>query len=515
MAAKAPDKVEQYNKIMSRMAQEKEKWDNEEGEDEQDSILSNAIELALQQGKGWGPGEKEAYLEKILDDDFVPPLFCSTNAELEKTGLQEAFTSLIYDGESPTSLMLQFRKKGNEAFANGKRNQTKNMQYFRDAVNHYYEALAWALRIEPLNAGDMAVADTDDPTYNQSELDHERSTICANIALAHMQLKNWGLVREECKKALAHCATNVKAWYRLAKAHEHLQEWEQAGDAIESGLAIEGEGENADLRKLQKVLSDRINKARLQRQKRERARAERVSRVKAVWKHCQGQGITLGRVPLVTNVTDDEEDDEEHIESRWHQHLPNSGCLPFESSSGEWSWPCMFIYPSHNQSDFIERFTENEMIALRLAEVFPEPDDCENDGKTLMPWDHSNEFRCSQLAVYFEVHVNSDDALVHPENVEILRDQASAMRFYEATRALKGDEGVEMANVVRAVARKHLHEQRKAWKRKHKSLWAKPDPNPVVRVHPAVTLSEILKDKRMVVPNVSVFVNAFVLWFHT
>jgi len=60
-----------------------------------------------------------------------------------------------------------------------------------------------------------------------------------------------------------------------------------------------------------------------------------------------------------------------------------------------------------------------------------------------------------------------------------------------------------MANLVRAVERKHLHKQRKAWKKKHGSLWHKPAPSSVVRVHPAMTLRDILTNNRMVVPNVS------------
>ena len=407
--------------------------------------------------------------------------------------------ALIYDGESPTSLMLSFRKKGNEAFANGKRNQSKNLQYYRDAINHYYEALAWALKIEPMQEGDLAQADTDDPTYqNEQELNAERATICSNLALAHMQLKNWGHVRDESKKALVYNDQNIKAWYRLSKAYQNLQDWERAGDAIESGLAIEGD--NKDLLRLQRQLAEKIRRARQKRQQRERARAERVSRVKAVWKHCSASRIQLGRVPLVTSVTDDEEDDGDHTESRWHQHLPHSGQLPEPLPGGEWSWPCMLVYPSHNQSDFIQNFGESEMIALRLAQVFPE---LEEDGdETPMPWDRNNEFTCSKLALYFEVH--STDDIVHPENVQVLRDQASAMRFYEATRALKGDEGTDMANVARAVARKHLYAQRKAWKKKHGSLWNTTDPNPVVRIHPAMTLGQVLQDSRLVIPNVRI-----------
>jgi hypothetical protein len=51
--------------------------------------------------------------------------------------------------------------------------------------------------------------------------------------------------------------------------------------------------------------------------------------------------------------------------------------------------------------------------------------------------------------------------------------------------------------------RKHLHQQRVAWKKKHGSLWHMPEPNPVVRVHPAMTLGDVLRDTRMVVPCVS------------
>jgi hypothetical protein len=149
----------------------------------------------------------------------------------------------------------------------------------------------------------------------------------------------------------------------------------------------------------------------------------------------------------------------------------------------------------------VEHLGEAEMLAIRLAQMFPELEDV---GETQMPWDFKNEFFCSNLAIYFEVHRSDDDDRVyHPEEVELLRDQASCMRFYESSRALKGDEGIEMSNVVRAVERKHLYQQRKAWKKKHGSLWSKREECPVVRVHPAMSLKDVLVDSRMVVPNVS------------
>ena len=163
----------------------------------------------------------------------------------------------------------------------------------------------------------------------------------------------------------------------------------------------------------------------------------------------------------------------------------------------------MFLYPSHHQSDFIESFDENEMLAIRMAQMFPELEGPHDE--TSVQWDYDNEFVCSQLAVYFEVHNKDqdDNGLVHPDCVQVLKDQSSCMRFYEACRALRGDEGEDIGNVVRAVERRNLYRQRKAWTEKHGTLWAKPDPNPVIRVHPAMSLRQVLTHSLMVVPNVS------------
>jgi len=230
----------------------------------------------------------------------------------------------------------------------------------------------------------------------------------------------------------------------------------------------------------------------------------------------------LGRVALVASVSDDDDYDvgvesADARESRWHHHFPHTGVIPSPlPDNGMWSWPCLFLYPSHSHCDFVKHFGEDEMLALRMAEMFPE---LEAGQETVMPWDHSNEFQCSKLAVYFEVNcpqeLDKNDysnskkdvnpkaslPLVHPDSVERLRDQAATLRFYEASRALKGDEGPEMANLAKAVERKRLRDQRKAWKKKYGSLWAEPDPIPVVRVHPAVTLRDVLTDHRMVVAN--------------
>lgn len=518
MTKSKPDEASKKN-LVDKMKATKEQWDAEaaaspDGPDETDALLSEAIAMAIDQGKGWAsPREREEYLESLLDDDFIPPIFAETEEELEASGLKEAFTTLHNEGETPGKNMLEFRKKGNESIALGRKNVAKNIQYYRDAVNHYYEAYHWATRITAKDddfvpTAEELFAKDENPYYNQKELDEVCSIICSNCALAHMCLKNWGFVRDEAKKAVDFNSHNLKAWYRLAKAYQMLQNWEEAGDAIDSGLEIEKD--NKELIQLQKKLGEKVRKARLQRQQRERARAERTSRIKEVWRYCKEEKIALGRVPLVATVKDDEDE-----ETRWHHHYPHSGQLPKRQlqNGGGWAWPVLFVYPSHHQSDFIEHFGEDEIIALRMAEMFPEQED--GGGETEMPWDFKNEFRCSNLAVYFEVHCIGTDTdskgkqLVHPDCVERLKDQGAAMRFYESSRALKGDEGPEMATVARCMERKHLHHQRKAWVKKHGSLWAKPDACPVVQVHPAATLGQVLRNRDMVVPNFLLTVTLF------
>ena len=73
-----------------------------------------------------------------------------------------------------------------------------------------------------------------------------------------------------------------------------LYDWEEAGNAIDRGLEIEDD--NKELLELQKKLGDNVRKARILRQQRERARAERTSRIKEVWRYCKEENIALGRV---------------------------------------------------------------------------------------------------------------------------------------------------------------------------------------------------------------------------
>jgi hypothetical protein len=129
----APDDDAKKQALLANLKATKEKWDAEaadspDGPDETDALLSHAISMALEQGKGWAsPEERERYLETLLDDDFIPPLFASTQEELDKSGLKDAFTALNNEGETPGKKMLEYRKRGNDSVALGRKNVAKNM----------------------------------------------------------------------------------------------------------------------------------------------------------------------------------------------------------------------------------------------------------------------------------------------------------------------------------------------------------------------------------------------------
>jgi len=201
----------QKEELVERIRATKEEWDakasaSPDGPDEIDTLLSQAIATAIDQGKGWSsPSEREKYLESLLDDDYIPPLFAETTEELEKSGLKDAFATLHNEGETPGKNTLEFRSKGNESVALGRKNVANNIQYYRDAVNHYYQAYHWACRIVPKDEDfvpspeELASVDID-PHFTQKEVRELQSIICSNCALAHMCLKNWGFARDESKK---------------------------------------------------------------------------------------------------------------------------------------------------------------------------------------------------------------------------------------------------------------------------------------------------------------------------
>ncbi|GMI33046.1 hypothetical protein TrCOL_g2322 [Triparma columacea] len=469
-------------------------------------MFAKAMDKAIDEGKGWkSDADKQKYIEMLEDDDHLPAIFCTNEEELRNAPDAEAFAELFIENETPSTMMQSFKAKGNESIRLGRQNQAKNVQYYRDAINHYLQSIAWGEKIMPTDEDPPEgyvkdekekLAETkneEHKDFTRKELNIYKSTLLANKAMAHMELKNWGYVIEDSLKSLMLDGSNVKSWYRLAKAHETRREYEECMAACEKGLKVEED--NKSLKKIADKVVKKAEAARIARQKKERERVRRVGEVKSLWKFCKDKGIKLGRVPLVSTL-DDDGDEDDTDEKRWNHQLPHTGKMPKVRSLVEYEFPAMFLYPAVGQSDFVEGVEAGEMIALRLAQMFPD-----EDGPTPMPWDYNDEYKCSNLAIYFEIHqAPGGGKAQHWEGVRRLEDMGECMRFFGNARAMKGSDGQGEMEKAKKDEREKMALYVKEWSEEH-GRHKIPDACDVMRVHPAVTLEQVLVDKRMVVPN--------------
>ncbi|XP_063747934.1 tetratricopeptide repeat protein 4 isoform X2 [Eleginops maclovinus] len=69
-------------------------------------------------------------------------------------------------------------------------------------------------------------------------------------------------------------------------------------------------------------------------------------------------------------------------------------------------WPVLFLYPEHQQTDFISAFCENDCFVNHLAVMF---------GEELPPWDAERKYHPQNLQLYFEDEVKDTLYQVNPE----------------------------------------------------------------------------------------------------
>lgn len=104
--------TEQHDELLDAMERKRQEWAADgEDKDDTDKLLDEAIAMAVAQGKGWAPGEKEEYISKILDDDYIPPIFAETQEELEQSGLAEAFRHSSTTIRLPLSCLISKRRE--------------------------------------------------------------------------------------------------------------------------------------------------------------------------------------------------------------------------------------------------------------------------------------------------------------------------------------------------------------------------------------------------------------------
>ena len=66
----------------------------------------------------------------------------------------------------------------------------------------------------------------------------------------------------------------------------------------------------------------------------------------------------------------------------------------FLDADGLLHWPATFLYPEHQQTDFIKDFCEGHAFEDHLAFMF--------GPKESLPWDRDHKYTAKNLSVYFE-----------------------------------------------------------------------------------------------------------------
>nr|XP_046247598.1 tetratricopeptide repeat protein 4 [Scatophagus argus] len=83
-----------------------------------------------------------------------------------------------------------------------------------------------------------------------------------------------------------------------------------------------------------------------------------------------------------------------------------TGAQVFLDQQGSLHWPVLFLYPEHQQSDFISAFCESNCFIDHLAVMF---------GEELPPWDTDRKYHPQNLQLYFEDEQKETLYQVNPE----------------------------------------------------------------------------------------------------
>lgn len=298
----------------------------------------------------------------------------------------EALKSLAFDG-SPDEVAANFKQHGNDYFK-GKR--------FREAVDFYSKAI---------EAG---------PTGKELKL-----SLHLNRAACHLQLQNYRSSLKDASQALAIDQTSSKAFYRAAQALAALDKSVEAIDCCDHGLNIDDK--NEEMRKLKEKI---VKEAQLKEKRiaesneRERRKKETDMALKKAF---------LVSISSLEGVV--------RQEDRWLTALPSPLRFPSQAR-GLWievsprppdnpsaphfdpvslptvplstptSWqppdfirtpvvfPVLFLYPQHNQTDFISDFHEDTTIGDHLEQMFP------LEARGSLPWDPSGQYISRDLVSY-------------------------------------------------------------------------------------------------------------------
>lgn len=172
---------------------------------------------------------------------------------------------------------------------------------------------------------------------------------------------------------------NIKAYWRACTANQSLEHYAEAIRFADEGLRVDPTNktlaaERQKAVKLKAVVDKKARQKTAQLRKKEKKDAELLAALKARDLRFQKPIEVELDVSL--------------------KGIAAAGGEVFVDESGLLHWPATFLYPEHQQTDFIKDFCEGHEFGDHLDLMF--------GPRESIPWDMDKKYRAGQLSIYFE-----------------------------------------------------------------------------------------------------------------
>ena len=339
--------------------------------------------------------------------------------------LADAFRSLKEEGKSKVELAVLYKDEGNQWIKKNTENDSKEaracythaLSLIEEALNESMHGIVHSSHeptseqslaenmlaaqlasvqqkfpnIKPIDTSISSTENSPPQTsLSMSELLTLKSQLYSNRAMAALLLKNYGDCCKDADLAIASQNDNIKAHFRKAKALFMLRRFEfrykfriliidihmrnihippNSLMACLHGLHIDKT--NADLSALKVKCEEEISKLAAQKERANKAQKEVEAKWASAWEIAVSAGVTLGYTESATADALPQLDPLQAL-PRSVEEGSTTAWGGTSSSGRDTVWPLLFLYPQYGQLDIVQASSAENMLAVHLADMFPE-----------------------------------------------------------------------------------------------------------------------------------------------
>uniref|UniRef100_A0A8C8GWB6 proline--tRNA ligase n=1 Tax=Oncorhynchus tshawytscha TaxID=74940 RepID=A0A8C8GWB6_ONCTS len=235
--------------------------------------------------------------------------------------------------------------------------------------------------------------------------------LLTNRAAAHFHLGNMRSALNDSVAAKKFKPDHLKALIRGASCCMELKKYTDALLWCEEGLKLQPTDKK--LLELRATADKHKRAAERDARKAKVKEKKELSEREALLAAIKGRGIKLLK-PKQRPKRSSDSDDDNRGPSRAMAGLDLDGLCSVEATGatvfldeqGVMHWPVLFLYPEHQQTDFISAFSESSSFLDHLTLMF---------GEELPPWDTNRKYSPQNLQLFFEDHEKESLYQVNPE----------------------------------------------------------------------------------------------------